>query len=176
MNSTLTKQIIIRSAIETDAKALFLWQIDEDLNRYDPKPLPSRREELLESCQVFACFFKDEIMSDETGEYQYFMIANESNQPIGYINVFSIDEIKKEAELGIMIGNRNYQGKGVASYALNKVLMQIQEYGDLKRIYVETNVDNYSAVRLFERAGFIKVGIEDWGKGVFFQTMEKHLK
>lgn len=50
MNLMLTKQITVRPAVETDAKALFLWQIDEDLNRYDPKPLPSRREELLESC------------------------------------------------------------------------------------------------------------------------------
>jgi RimJ/RimL family protein N-acetyltransferase len=115
-------------------------------------------------------------MSDGTGAYQYFMIANESNQPIGYINIFSFDEIKKEAELGIMIGNRNYQGKGVASYALNKALVQIQAYRDLNRVYVETNVDNESAIRLFERVGFIKVSIEDWGKGVFFQTMEKYLK
>lgn len=175
MKNHIRNQITIRSAIGTDAKKLFQWRIDEELNQYDPKPLPADAEELARECEEYISFFKEQILTDGSRDYKYYIIADSVNRPIGYINLFSFDDEKKRAELGIMIGERRYQRKGIANYALQKVLEQIHEYQDLLCVVVETNVENMPAVRLFERAGFMKVEVEDWGNGVFFQRFEKDL-
>lgn len=167
--------IIVRSARITDEEIMFHWSIDPELNRYDPKPMPKSAEELRAARLVFHEHFAKEVLSDGKEDYKYYMIAD-GDRLIGYVNLFSYCEVKGEMELGIMIGDRDFHGLGLASQAIREVLKRIGGYRALNRIRVETNVENLRAIRLFERAGFRRVEVKDWGDGVFFQIMMKELE
>lgn len=168
-------EIIIRASIETDRELMFQWSIDPELNQYDPKPLPKNEVERTKAKLMFHEYFINEVLTDGSGNYKYCMIAD-GDRLIGTINLFAYDEKKREMELGIMIGDRRYHGSGVAAEAVRQVLSRIEADRLLERVRVETNVENLRAVRLFERVGFVKESVEDWGDGVFFQIMIKELK
>ena len=80
------------------------------------------------------------------------------NIHIGNITLAPIDWVKKTAEFGILIGNRNYWGKGIGTkvtkltvdYAFNKL--------GLTEITLGTMVKNKRAKRTFEKAGFKVTG------------------
>ena len=97
-----------------------------------------------------------EQIKDRTDRYDAIIEAD--NVPVGIIGLLSIDKRNRKAEYYITLGERGYQGKGIATKA-SKLLL---EYGftelRLNRIYLYTEVENVPAVRLYERLGFRREG------------------
>lgn len=78
--------------------------------------------------------------------------------PIGTVALFKIDHIHKTAELGIMIGDKNYWSKGYGT----ETVSLITDYGftclGLHNIILKVYAFNPRAVRAYEKAGFKVVG------------------
>ena len=78
---------------------------------------------------------------------------------IGIIGLFDIDFKNKKAGFYITIGEKEYQGKGLAKKATIKFLKDCFLKFDLEKIYLFTDVDNVVAQRLYEKVGFVKEGL-----------------
>lgn len=79
---------------------------------------------------------------------------------IGTIQLTNIHAVNKTAEYSIMIGNKNYWGKG-AGYTAT---IQILDHGfndlNLNRIYLTVLSENNRAINLYVKAGFVREGTE----------------
>lgn len=64
-------------------------------------------------------------------------------------------------ETQIVIGNKNYQGKGYGTEAI-KLLINKAKQMNLKKIYLEVRPDNIRAVRAYEKCGFRKARIKKY--------------
>lgn len=174
MNYFQDDEIVIRDIIGEDVISLFTWWVDKEINKYDPKPIPTNSFELLSECERFCKRFDAEVVNIDIKKrkYKYFVIDNIYNQAIGFINIFSFDAENKQCELGVEIGDKRYWKKGIASKAVSVVVDYIFDNMDIKRIYIETGEFNFPALRLFEKLGFIKCE-EMFDEGFKFIVMEK---
>lgn len=97
-------------------------------------------------------------------------ISEDFDKYIGTISVNGIDWINRRAEIGYMIGNKNYWGYGLATQAVQLV----SDYG-LKRLNlnkVEAGVTdgNMGSIRVLEKNGFKEYGViprEHWVDGEY---------
>lgn len=168
-------EIIIRDIKASDAVSLFSWWIDAELNMYDPRPLPKNSEELLAECTSFCKRFDTEVFNENIAarRYKYFIVTDKSDNPIGSVNFFGIDKLKRQGEMGIIIGDKRYWQKGIASKAVEVAVDYIFNNMPIDRIYIETGENNIPAIKLFSKQGFHKCEeyLED--DGFKFIVMEK---
>ena len=79
---------------------------------------------------------------------------------IGTIQLTSIHGINRTGEYSIMIGNKTYWGKGVGFAASKKILNYGFEDLNLNRIYLNVLKNNERAIKLYQKLGFVKEGIQ----------------
>jgi RimJ/RimL family protein N-acetyltransferase len=78
--------------------------------------------------------------------------------PIGDLGLFNIDWRSRSAELGIVIGEKNYWDKGYGSEALRVLLEHAYHTLNLNRVYLRVFDYNKRAIRAYEKLGFVLEG------------------
>jgi len=112
----------------------------------------------------------------ERKDLHLFEIAlREGERPIGLCSLGLGEQPHRSGELGISIGDREYQGKGYGSEALGLLL----EYGfatlGLHRIQLFVYANNPRAIRCYEKCGFRREGIRRearWWAGRWWDIVE----
>ena len=87
-------------------------------------------------------------------------IVDDSNSDVilGLITLASIDHMNQSAELHIMIGDRQNQGRGIGTFAVRAILDHAFNNLNLQRIELTVLEDNLRARGLYEKVGFIHEG------------------
>lgn len=148
----------MRDIEEGDIINLFSCRIDKEINKYDPRPIPSNSKELIQECRIYCNNFERNVINDNEEErmYKYFIITDSEEKFIGFVNFFSIDTVEKQGEMGVTIGDKRYWRKGLAYNSINKAIEYIFNNMDINRIYVEIEENNKPSVALFNKLGFKK--------------------
>ncbi len=82
-----------------------------------------------------------------------------TGKPIGTAGLYLIHWPGRRAQYRILIGDRNYLGKGIGT-AVNKMIVKHGfERMNLNTIYLGVNAENIGAFKSYENAGFIKDGV-----------------
>lgn len=95
---------------------------------------------------------------------------------IGNIKIGPIDWRNKRGEIGILVGEKKYHGKGLALEALNRFASYCFEKLKLHKLTAGCYSSNLASVNLFSRGGFQIEGIrpghwqlgDRWETGVLF--------
>jgi len=159
-------KVILRDKRLADARDDYAWQTDSELAGLDAAP------------RLAASF--SQYLLDYTIGLRYsslirrqFAIDNLDGKHIGNCVYYGIDETRGEAELGIMIGNRDYWDKGYGSDALDSLLSHIFRETNLNRVYLKTLDLNQRAQKCFQKCGFTPCGHLN-KDGYSFVLMEIH--
>lgn len=151
-----------------DATNDYAWQTDPELARLDgtsPLTMPFPR---------YLADYASILRYPYLGRYS-FAIETRDGKHIGNCTYYHIDETRGEAELGIMIGHRNYWDKGYGTAAVTALISHIFRQTNLKRIYLKTLDSNHRAQQCFQKCGFTPCGHEV-KDGYDFVLMELHRK
>ncbi len=133
-----------------DAWNDYQWRSDEELARLDAAaPLHM-------SFPEFAKFFAEDMQSPIPGTRRL-AIDTLSGRHIGNCMYYDIDTHRKQAELGIMIGDREYWDQGYGLEAVSVLVEHIFSSAKLERIYLHTLEWNVRAQRCFEKCGFTAI-------------------
>lgn len=107
-------------------------------------------------------------LDDETDWYErqrqdpttqnFAIVLNDGERHIGSIGLMQINRKDQNAELGIMIGDKTAWGQGYGQEAIEQLLIFAFNQMNLHRIYLRVDADHASAIRCYERCGFIKEG------------------
>ncbi|MFR1708295.1 MAG: GNAT family N-acetyltransferase [Clostridium sp.] len=151
-------KIKIRDIEQGDIISLFSCRIDKEINKYDPRPIPSNSKELIQECRIYCNNFERNVINDnkEDRMYKYFIITDSEENFIGFVNFFSIDTVEKQGEMGVTIGDKRYWRKGLAYNSINIAIEYIFNNMDINRIYVEIEENNKPSLALFNKLGFKK--------------------
>jgi RimJ/RimL family protein N-acetyltransferase len=168
-------EIKIRDILHEDVVNLFIWRLEKEINKHDPRPIPHTSKELIDECIDFCERFDGEIINENIHErkYRYFVISNLHDESIGFVNFFSIDRTKKQGEMGVVIGDKRYWNKGIGYRAVKAAIDYIFSNMDIDRIYIETGEKNISAHKLFQKLGFVKCDEYMEEENFKFVIMEK---
>ena len=147
-NGEVAVDVRIRKFEQRDIENKIKWINDENNNQYLHYDLP------LEYDKTLAWFEKVKQRTD-----RYDAVIEVDGKPVGIIGLLNIDYRNLKAEYYITLGEQEYKGKGVATRA-SYLLLDYAFYAlGLRKIYLFTETENYSAQKLFKRLGFEKEGV-----------------
>ena len=161
-------RIRLRNKRLADVRNDYRWQTDPELTRLDAVSLPAITFPQYLSEYTFELYFP-------SSTRRAFAIETLNGNHIGNCAYYNIDKAKSEAELGIMIGNRDYWDKGYGADATTALLDYIFRRTNLKRIYLKTLDWNTRAQKCFKKCGFSQYG-QSVRDGFSFLLMEIHRK
>ena len=78
----------------------------------------------------------------------------ENKEHIGNIKYEPIDFKKYQATMGILIGERDWQGKGVASEVIMASAIWLKAHFKIKRIFLGVDLNNKPAIKAYIKIGF----------------------
>ncbi len=78
----------------------------------------------------------------------------------GFVYLNGIDWFARNAELGILIGDRGRQGKGLAKEALALVAGYAFDTLNLNKLHLRVAAFNAAALRLYRDFGFVEEGVQ----------------
>ena len=92
--------------------------------------------------------------------YCFAIIDIQSGKHIGNIKIGNIHPIYKYADVGLIIGDKNFHGKGIATEALKLCVEFAFKQLKLHRLYAGIYDVNIGSIKAFEKAGFVREGCE----------------
>ncbi len=160
--------IRLRDKRLADARDDYRWQTDSELARLDAIQLPAI---------TFSQYLSEYTLKlyHPSPARREFAIETLNGKHIGNCTYYNIDEADSKAELGIMIGDSDYWGKGYGTEATTALLDYIFHKTNLERIHLKTLDWNTRAQRCFEKCGFTQYGQSVRG-GFSFRLMEIRCK
>ena len=159
-------KVILREKSSVDAWNDYAWETDPELSQLDAaKPITITFSRYLAD-------YADELSYSPPTSRQ-FAIETLDGKHIGNCSYYNISESKGEAELGIMIGNRNYWNKGYGTDVVTTLVNDIFRRTELNRIYLKTLESNSRAQQCFQKCGFTPYSHRD-KDGFSFTLMEIH--
>lgn len=106
------------------------------------------------SLEEFREHVRGERLFGPTNRRMFLIFARENLELIGRLGIFAIDWNRRDAELGIVIGERAYQNRGYGRDAVHTLLHHLFTSSSLNLIYLYTFADNVRAQRAFAAVGF----------------------
>jgi RimJ/RimL family protein N-acetyltransferase len=82
------------------------------------------------------------------------IFTNNDNVHIGNIKFDEINLLNKSATLGILIGDKDYRGKGFAREVIIVSVLWLQDNYDIETIKLGVDPENLSALNLYLKLGF----------------------
>ncbi len=160
------KKVRIRAIEKTDMDEIMKWVNDPEvknnlLMRY---PISRYQEEKWIERAVDETNKRNKAFAIETKEGVY----------LGGISLHGIDWENRNAEVGIVIGKKEYWGKGYGTDAMMSILDFAFNQMNLHRVYLRVFEYNLRGMKSYEKCGFKKEGIlrEDrYANGEYHDTV-----
>jgi RimJ/RimL family protein N-acetyltransferase len=155
---------VLRAKRLGDAPNDYRWRTQAELSRYDAaRPITTNYQEYL-------ALYREELLYPNPHR-RSLAIEDMAERHIGNVMYYNIDATKREAELGITIGEQDYWGRGYGSEAVRLLLGHLWSDVGILRVHLKTLAWNERAQRAFANAGFREYGRVSRG-GYSFVLME----
>ena len=136
----------------SDLHYFIQWIADEEVIRYS-----MTKFHRLSTNDLIVDWYKSTLSDQKT--FQLGILDPKTNHLIGYVGLAGLNEIDRNGEYFIFIGNKEYWRKGIASDATKKILHHGFMHLNLHRIFLTVSSKNSGAIRAYEKAGFRFEGI-----------------
>jgi len=141
------EKVRIREKRVEDIRNEYSWRVDPELSRLDAtRPMTMSYED-------FFRYSKEEM---QFPNYRSKRLAVETlgGVHIGNIMYYDLNMQNSQAELGIMIGDKDYWSSGYGTDTVNTLLRHLFTTLELDRVYLHTLSWNYRAQASFAKSGF----------------------
>ena len=143
-------KVVLRNKHFDDSWSDYQWRADAEIANLDAAfPLKMKFEEFLR-------LFKDQLRYPTPASGR-FGIETLDGKYIGNCMYYDMDTLNKQAEIGIVIGDRDYWNCGYGSDAVVTILDYLFSQTAMKRLYLHTLMSNKRAQRAFGKCGFSAV-------------------
>ncbi len=140
-------RVILREKRLEDAEQDYIWRSDPELARLDAAyPLTMSFDRYLK-------IFQDQLRYPTPGSH-HFSTDTVDGKFIGNCMYYDLDSVNMQAELGIVIGDRDYWSNSYGYDAVTTLLDHMFRERHLKRVYLHTLEWNTRAQRCFQKGGF----------------------
>ncbi len=144
------ERVTLRSLAREDAETIVRWRSDPEVHAQmfaaAPPTLEGHRR-----------WF--ETVEERDDRLEFVIVENGSGRPVGTIGLSGIDRANRRAEYGILIGEADARGRGLASDASRLMLAHAFRGLGLHRVYLHVFGENEAAIRLYRTLGFAQEGI-----------------
>lgn len=144
--------IFLRALEPEDLDILYLWENDPAVWHLSGTLAPFSRFILKQ--------YLDNAHKDifEHKQLRLIIELREEKRPLGTIDLFDFDPLHLRAGIGILIADSSDRGKGYAREALETLIQYCFSVLGLHQLWCNIAACNKPSIKLFESAGFIKIG------------------
>jgi RimJ/RimL family protein N-acetyltransferase len=145
------EKVRLRPVERDDLPSFVKWFGDHEIRQYLSTYLPfslAQEERWFEDLQERLEQQKGIVLSIETAEEVH----------IGTIGLNDIDWKNRQAELGIVIGNKSYWNQGYGTDAIRTLLGLAFGEMNLRRVFLRVDADNARGIQCYENSGFQQEG------------------
>lgn len=143
----ISKKIYLNLLREDDVSEAYLnWLHDREINQFlevrlsPPKDLKELKE-----------FVRQTIMNDS--KYLFGIYDNDKNIHIGNISM-EVNFYHRHGSIGLLIGNKNFWGRGIATEAIKLMMSFAYEELKLLKLTAGSYGSNIASIKAFEKVGF----------------------
>jgi RimJ/RimL family protein N-acetyltransferase len=149
--------IVLRAKTMSDAQQDYEWRRDPELATFDAaRPFGGSFSEYL-------AIFGDEL-SFPSPYRRTLGVEDMEGRHVGNVMYYNVDYQRREAEIGVTIGLKDYWGRGYGTDLIRTFLRYLFQNTILDRIYLKTLDWNTRAQRCFEKAGLNRYGTSRRGE------------
>jgi len=145
-------KIKLRGKRLSDARNDYLWQTDPELAELDATSL------LTISFQQYLLDYTNELSRYSNPTRHLFAVETLDGKHIGNCVYYNINKAKGEAEVGVVIGDRNYWDEGYGTDAMAALVKHVFLKTNLKCLYLKTLDSNKRAQKCFKKCSFVPYG------------------
>ena len=146
------KEYFLRPITIEDATDRYVnWLNDKEINQY----LESRF--VLATKENVKKFIEQTIGSGNN--YFFAICENDSAQHIGNIKLGPINNHHKRADIGILIGEKSFWGKGAGSEAISLITRYAFDVLGLRKVNAGCYSNNLGSEKAFLKCGFVREGL-----------------
>lgn len=98
-------------------------------------------------------------ISNNNGTYNFAIDDIKSNKYIGGCGIHSVDWLSRVATVGIMIGDKEYWGKGYGTDAMKVLIKFLFDDMNINKIRLSTFSFNERAIKSYKKCGFEIEGV-----------------
>lgn len=145
------KRITLRPLKMSDWEKTIQWRNDSVIKRMammHPFPITEMVEKQ----------WYEGILKSTSDKMVYFAITKKDDTPVGFIMLNKISHTHRNCTLGIVIGEKEVQGKGFGKEAMELILNYAFNTLNINKVTVEVVEINKNALALYKKLGFIKEG------------------
>lgn len=154
------KQTYLRALEEEDLEGNYLsWLNDPEVTGYMTTGLFPQTKKMLRQ-------FYESASADKNAAY-FAIIDKETDKHIGNTQLYKIDWRNRRCEFGILIGDRDYWGKGICKEALQLLVNYAFTKLNLRKMCINVVKENAGAVKCYTSVGF---KLEGEQKEMWFDT------
>jgi RimJ/RimL family protein N-acetyltransferase len=146
------ERIYLRRIEKNDLEGnYFQWLNDQEVTRWMQNGIfPNSAESMLEYYMSVATSRSDMVLA---------IIVKDQERHIGNIGLSGLNQVFRNAEIGILIGEKDAWGKGYGSEAIRLLAGHAFRRLNLHRVSAGATAENIGCIKAFEKAGFTREGI-----------------
>lgn len=119
-------------------------------------------------------FFSSNVKNASKLDSYMFAIYTLKGEHIGVADYRDVERIKRSCTIGVMIGEKDYWGKGYGTDAIRVLTEYLFNGLNIRRIQLDTWSGNERAVKAYRKCGFTEEGRlreNEYVKGKFYDTI-----
>jgi UDP-4-amino-4,6-dideoxy-N-acetyl-beta-L-altrosamine N-acetyltransferase len=113
-------------------------------------------------------------VKNSTNSYSFAIKVKDEKKIIGICALLGIDSKNRNCELSIVIGEKDYWGKGYGKETMNILMNLAFNEFNMHKIYLRVMSFNKRAIKLYESLGFLREGVlkeSIYRKGKYYDVL-----
>ena len=144
------ESVFLRPITPQDTQDIVRW-------RNNPEVLANFIDQQTITPQSHEAWLQNYVMTGKV--VQFIVVETMSGKSVGSVFLRDIDTLHKHCEYGIFIGEDSARGKGYGTQACRLACCFAFDYLAMQRVFLRVLFNNKSAVRSYEKAGFVPEGV-----------------
>ncbi len=144
-------KIYLRILDKSDATKLLIWENDSNNWKVSDTDVPFSMDQILEYVNHSQAF-------RQTGQVRFMICENESQEPIGTIDLYDINFKHSHATIGVLISDKSFENKGFASEAVKLIVEYAKDFLGLFNLQATMHCSNPASEAIFLKNDFELIG------------------
>ena len=107
--------------------------------------------------ELIQFIYDSQLPVEQTNQIRFVICKTETNEQLGFIDLFEIDFAKSQTGISILISETKNRSRGYGKLSLKKVMKYAKEDLCIKNLYCNISDDNLPSINFFKSVGFKEI-------------------
>tara|TARA_B100000927_G_C16447896_1_gene462582 strand:+ start:133 stop:639 length:507 start_codon:yes stop_codon:yes gene_type:complete len=117
--------------------------------------------------------YDSQLPVEQTNQIRFVICKTESNELLGFIDLFDIDFIKFQAGISILISKPENRSKGYGKLSIQMIRRYAEEEFKIKNLYCNISKENLYSLNFFKLIGFNEISKKS---NLYVSSIENNLE